>query len=67
MPDIKKFDFLCLFDLECNIPTKKNNIKFNEILELPVVVLDQNKNSIIGEFHTFVKPTIDKQVSSMTE
>lgn len=59
----KKLDYLCLFDLECNTPTRGNYLKFNEVLELPVVVLDLHKNRVAGEFHTFVRPTIDRKIA----
>ena len=59
----KKLDYLCLFDLECNTPTRNNYIRFNEVLELPVIVLDQHQNKIIGEYHTFVRPTIDRKIA----
>lgn len=54
-----------MFDIECNTPAKWNRIKFNEILELPMVVLDTKTNKFIGEFHTFVRPTIDNQIGKL--
>lgn len=60
------YDYLCLFDLECNIPTRMNNISFNEVLELPMIVLNQNTNQIEGEFHTYVRPTLNKKVAGLT-
>jgi len=55
-------DYLVLFDLEANTPTEYNSLKFNEVLELPAVVLDLKNNSLIGEFQTYVRPTIDDRI-----
>lgn len=38
-------------------------IKFNEIVEFPVVVLDLSTNQVIYEFHTYVKPVIEAQLN----
>lgn len=55
------FDYICMFDLECNCSEDRNAIAFNEIIELPVVIIDvKNKEILEPFFHTYVKPTIEK-------
>lgn len=34
------FDYLCIYDLECNCAEDKSEIEFGEIVEFPVVILD---------------------------
>ena len=34
-------------------------MKFNEIVEFPVVIIDLDQNKIVTEFHTYVRPVID--------
>ena len=39
----ENFDFLLVYDLECNCSKNKEELKFNECVELPVVVIDVAK------------------------
>lgn len=53
-------DYLCVYDFECNCSKDKSELNFNEIIEFPCVVLDLKQNKVVGEFHTYVRPTLDK-------
>ena len=57
------FDNLCIVDVECNIPTLSNFLKYNEILEFPMIILNQKTNKEVGQWHSYVRPTIDQKVS----
>lgn len=42
-------------------------MSFNEVVELPVVIVDTETCKVVGEFHTYVKPTSDKLTPFCTE
>ena len=58
------FDYICVFDFECtcnNDPAHKLNSQ--EIIEFPVVVIDVKTRVIKSVFQTYVKPTLDPQLT----
>ena len=52
------FDYICVYDFECTCDEQRQ-LKSQEIIEFPVVIIDVKKNAIKSIFHTYVKPTID--------
>ena len=58
------FDYICVYDFECQC-TENNNppLKFNEIIEFPVVVVDVKQQKIVAEFHTYVKPVVEPKLT----
>lgn len=52
-----------MYDLECNCSKDKNEIAFNEIIELPVIVIDVKQMKVKSIFHTYIKPTIENQIT----
>lgn len=48
-----------VYDFECQCEKEKVSLNFQEIIEFPVVVIDVEKQEIVAEFHTYVKPTVD--------
>eukprot|EP00356_Strombidium_inclinatum_P005107 CAMPEP_0170503964 /NCGR_PEP_ID=MMETSP0208-20121228/46460_1 /TAXON_ID=197538 /ORGANISM="Strombidium inclinatum, Strain S3" /LENGTH=294 /DNA_ID=CAMNT_0010783927 /DNA_START=310 /DNA_END=1190 /DNA_ORIENTATION=- len=57
------FDFICVYDLECNCSNTKGEIAFNETIELPVVIVDVKQKKVVSEFHTYVRPTLETGVT----
>jgi inhibitor of KinA sporulation pathway (predicted exonuclease) len=57
------FDYLCIYDIEANCSKNKNEIKFNECIELPVVVIDVKKQAIKAEFHEYIRLTADEALT----
>ena len=43
------------------------SLSFNEVVELPVLILDTELCKVVGEFHTYIKPTSDKLTQFCTE
>lgn len=56
-------EFLCIYDFECNCSKNHNEIAFNEIIEFPVVIVDLKQKCIKDVFQTYVRPTIEAQVT----
>lgn len=52
-----------VYDLECNCSQERNGIKFNECIELPVVVLNLKTNQFEAEFHTYIRPTVEHKIT----
>ena len=44
------FDFIVVYDFECQCEDKTKDLTFNEIIEFPVVVIDVKQKKIVGEF-----------------
>ena len=63
----KPIDFICVFDLECNCSKNRSDLKFNETIELPVIIIDVRKQAIVGEFHIYVRPFLDSITEFCTE
>ena len=57
------FDYICVYDFECQCEEGTKNLKFNEIIEFPVVVIDVKNKKIAGEFQTYVKPVLDPELT----
>ena len=55
------FDYICVYDFECQCEDRQDQktLKFNEIIEFPVVIIDVKNKSVKAVFHTYVKPTLD--------
>jgi len=51
-------DYICVFDFEATC-CDDDSLKYNEIIEFPVVIIDVKNKKIKAEFDTFVKPEID--------
>lgn len=58
------FDFICVYDFECQCEDGTNNLKFNEIIEFPVVVVDVKQKKVVHEFHTYVKPVVEPKLTA---
>ena len=43
-------DYLCVYDFECQCDKEKNKLKFNEIIEFPIVVIDVQQKKVIAEY-----------------
>ena len=52
------FDYICVYDFECQCEENTHNLTFNEIIEFPVVIVDVKNKKIIDSFQTYVKPSI---------
>ena len=59
----KPLDYICVYDLECNCSEEKGAIKFNETIELPVVIIDVKQKKVVAEFHTYVRPTAEDKIT----
>ena len=57
------FDFICVYDFECNCSKDKSEIAFNEIIEFPVVIVDVKAQSVKSIFHTYVRPTAESTIT----
>jgi hypothetical protein len=44
------FDYIVVYDFECQCEDKTKDLTFNEIIEFPVVVIDVKQRKIVGEF-----------------
>lgn len=58
------FDFIVVYDFECQCEDKTKDLTFNEIIEFPMVVIDVKQKKIVGEFQTYVKPTIHPKLTA---
>ena len=57
------FRYLCVLDVEATC--EKNSKSYvHEIIEFPVVVLDLYDKKVVGEFHTYVRPTVNATLSA---
>lgn len=56
-------DFICVYDFECNCSKDLSEIKFNEIIEFPVVIVDVKQMKVAHVFHTYVRPTAEEQIT----
>ena len=57
-------DYICVYDFECNCTDDKENpLKFNEIIEFPIVIVDVKTNKAVAEFHTYVRLTEEKELN----
>ena len=52
------FRYLCVLDVEATCEKHAKNY-VHEIIEFPVVVLDLEEKQVVGEFHTYVRPTVN--------
>jgi len=59
----KEIEYLCIYDLECNCSNEKNGLKFNEAIELPMVIIDLKTNKRVAEFHTYIRPTAESVIT----
>lgn len=57
------FDYICVYDFECQCTEGKQQLKFNEIIEFPVVVVDVKQMKVVYEFHTYVKPEVEPKLT----
>ena len=59
---LKPFKYLAVLDVEATC--ERNNKNFaHEIIELPVVLVDLDTLEFAGEFHTYVRPTVNATLS----
>lgn len=56
------FRYLCVLDVEATCEMYSNHY-VHEIIEFPVVVVDLHDKKVVGEFHTYVRPTVNKTLS----
>jgi len=56
------FDYICVYDFECQC-TQGDELKFNEIIEFPIVVVDVKNRKVVAEFQTYVKPVIEPKLT----
>ena len=59
----KPIDYLCIFDIQCNSSEKRGSIRFNEIISLPITIIDVQSKKVAGEFHTYVRPTMESDLT----
>lgn len=58
------FDYICVYDFECQCTEGDPKLKFNEIIEFPVVVVEVKTKKVIHEFHTYVKPVVEPKLTA---
>jgi ERI1 exoribonuclease 3 len=59
----QKFRFLLVTDFECTCDSGEPNYP-HEIIEFPVVVVDTRINRPVAEFHTYIRPVRNPQLTS---
>lgn len=59
----QKFRFLLVTDFECTCDSGEPNYP-HEIIEFPVVVVDTQINRPVAEFHTYVRPVRNPQLTT---
>ncbi|CUG88635.1 exonuclease, putative [Bodo saltans] len=59
----QKFRFLLVTDFECTCDSGEPNYP-HEIIEFPVVVVDTRLNRTVGEFHTYIRPVRNPQLTT---
>lgn len=59
---VPPFRFLCVLDVEATCEKNCRNY-VHEIIEFPVVVVDLYEKEIVGEFHSYVRPTVNSTLS----
>lgn len=59
----KPLDYILVYDFECNCSENRNELKFNEIIEFPCVIIDVKQMKVIAEFHQYVKMTEESEVT----
>ena len=52
------FDYICVYDFECQCEEGTHDLTLNEIIEFPVVVIDVKARKVVAEFQTYVKPVV---------
>jgi len=57
------FRYLCVLDVEATCERNSKNY-VHEIIEFPVVVVDLYDKAVVGEFHTYVRPTVNTTLSN---
>jgi len=61
----KKINYLLVLDFEANcVKDGEPQLKVQEIIEFPTVVLSVKDRKIIDIFHTYVKPVIFPKISA---
>jgi len=56
------FRYLCVLDVEATC--EKNDRRYvHEIIEFPVVLVDLHTRKVCGEFHSYVRPTVNQTLS----
>ena len=66
----QKIEYICVFETECNLPNTneiKDEIAFNEIIELSVIIIQADTRQIIGSFHTYVRPEAHLSLTAYTK
>jgi 3'-5' exoribonuclease 1 len=54
------FPFLCVLDVEATCDEFSGFSNYvHEIIEFPVVVIDLHEGGVVGEFHSYVRPTVN--------
>jgi len=61
--NLPPFRYLCVLDVEATCERNSKNY-VHEIIEFPVVVVDLHENVVVGEFHTYVRPTVNATLSA---
>jgi len=56
------FRYLCVLDVEATCEKDARHF-VHEIIEFPVVVVDLYEKAVVGEFHTYVRPTANATLS----
>lgn len=60
-PDIR---FLLVLDFEATCLKNEKIQPCPEIIEFPVIMIDTHNQKIIGEFHQYVRPTLNSKLSA---
>lgn len=57
------FRYACVCDVEATCEAKNNKNYGHEIIEFPVVLVDLEDHAIVDQFHTYVRPTVNAELS----
>ena len=59
------FEYICVYDFECTCTNDKINypMRAQEIIEFTIVIIDVRRKAIKSTYQTYVKPTIDTQLT----
>ncbi|KAJ3296683.1 3'-5' exoribonuclease 1 [Borealophlyctis nickersoniae] len=58
------YDYYCVLDVEATCEEEADWDYPNEIIEWPVILIDGRTMEVVGEFHEFVRPVMQPQLSS---
>ena len=59
------FDYICVYDFECTCSEDKvaYPMQTQEVIEFPIVIIDVKRKAVKAVYQTYVKPTIDTELT----